>query len=162
MYRKKVDYIMRKQSGFTLVELMIVVAIVGVLSAIALPAFKTYQVRTIRGDECKKPLYEIALELEKFHQLNGTYATLFGSTDPTTQINYKEYSDPADTTGSNYKYVITKGTTANIQNSFVITCAKQTGNDDEDCGDLTLDNFGREGMVNAVSGSTRTAEICWR
>lgn len=161
MYRKKADYIMKKQLGFTLVELMIVVAIVGVLSAIALPAFQTYQVRTIRGDECKKPLYEIALELEKFHQLNGTYTTAFGS-DPATKINYKEFSDPADTAGSNYKYVITKGTTANIQNSFLITCKKQTSNADIDCGDLTLDNFGREGMPVVPTGSTRTAEVCWR
>jgi len=148
---------MRKQSGFTLVELMIVVAIVGVLSAIALPAFQTYQVRTVRGDECKKPLYEIALELEKFHQLNGTYEAAFGGGNPATAINYSDTSE-----NSNYTYKIAAGTTANFQNSFLITCEKQTSNADTDCGDLTLDNFGREGMVNPVADSTRTAEICWR
>ena len=36
---------MKKQSGFTLIELMIVVAIIAILAAIALPAYKTYTTR---------------------------------------------------------------------------------------------------------------------
>lgn len=149
---------MNRNAGFTLVELMIVIAIVGVLSAIAIPTFTAYQIRTDRTDQCKKPLYEIAMELEKFHQMQGTYTTSFGN-NPATDIVYNEFSAAAD---AKYQYTIAAGTTGNIQNSFLITCVKTAANQDTTCGDLTLDSFGREGMVNPVAGSIATAETCWR
>jgi type IV pilus assembly protein PilE len=154
----KVAPLMNRNAGFTLIELMVVIVIIGVLGAIAIPAFLAYQVRTDRTDQCKKPLYEIALELEKFHQMQGTYTTSFGN-NPATDIVYDEFSAAAD---AKYQYVIEDGTTNNIQNSFLITCVKTGDNQDTTCGDLTLDNFGREGMVSPVGGSAATAETCWR
>ena len=143
---------MKRQIGFTLVELMVVIAIIGVLAAIAVPAFDTYQDRTYRGDECKRPLYEIAIELEKYHEVNGTYPSAIN----VANVNY----DGTSASGR-YTYTIAAGTTGNLATSYLMSCVQATATD-TDCGTLTLDNFGREGINPDPSPTGRTAEDCWR
>ena len=58
--------------GFTLIELMIVVAIVGILAAIAYPSYTKYIQSTRRGD-AQAALLDFAQTLERYHTTKGTY-----------------------------------------------------------------------------------------
>ena len=60
-----------KQQGFTLIELMIVVAIVGILAAIAIPAYKDYTVRA-KVSECAATLGACKTSVTEFYNTRGS------------------------------------------------------------------------------------------
>ncbi|MEJ6656265.1 MAG: type IV pilin protein [Pseudomonas sp.] len=62
----------RTQQGFTLIEVMIVVVIIGILAAIALPSYQEY-VRQTRRAEVSALLLENAQLLERHYTRNGSY-----------------------------------------------------------------------------------------
>ncbi|MEM7217893.1 MAG: type IV pilin protein [Pseudomonadota bacterium] len=62
----------RKRHGFTLVELLVALAILAIVSAIAIPAYNSYSIETYRG-EAKSDLLLCAQGLERFASENFTY-----------------------------------------------------------------------------------------
>jgi type IV pilus assembly protein PilA len=62
--------IQRKQQGFTLIELMIVIAIIGILAAVALPAYQTYT-KKAKFSEVMLATSSIKTQVEVFVQKNG-------------------------------------------------------------------------------------------
>ncbi len=82
---------MKQQDGFTLVELMIVVAIIGVLSAVAVPNFQKYQAKA-KTSEAKVQLAAAYTAEQAFYGDFGIYATC---------LNYMGYN-PADEVNSRY------------------------------------------------------------
>ncbi|MCE5182170.1 MAG: prepilin-type N-terminal cleavage/methylation domain-containing protein [Betaproteobacteria bacterium] len=63
---------MKTQNGFTLIELMIVVAIIGILAAIAVPSYKDYVIRG-KVSEAPAQLATLRVKLEQYFQDNRTY-----------------------------------------------------------------------------------------
>lgn len=72
----------RGQAGFTLIELMIVVTIVGILTAVAVPAYQGY-VRQAHLDEAKPYILDIASKERSYKVRNGTYCCSGGNMDET-------------------------------------------------------------------------------
>lgn len=64
---------MQRFKGFSLIELMIVVMLIGILSAIALPSYRQYRVSANRG-AAKAVLLEIASKQEEYIGRNGAFA----------------------------------------------------------------------------------------
>lgn len=67
---------MRKQQGFTLIELMIVIAILAILMAIAIPAYQNYSIRT-KASECVSVAGSAKLAMSETYQSNGDWPTTF-------------------------------------------------------------------------------------
>lgn len=124
--------------GFTLIELMITVAIVGILSAIALPSYKGYVERAKRAD-AKTVLLQGAQFLERNRSSNFTYVVALPSALAVS---------PATGTVA---YTIAVVATAS---DFTLT-ATPTGWVDSTCGNLTLTSLGVKGQ------SLGNAATCW-
>lgn len=65
-------HMMRKQAGFTLIEIMIVVIAIGVLAAIAIPNYTDY-VRRSKAQEAMSELSTMRIKMEQWFQDNRTY-----------------------------------------------------------------------------------------
>ena len=133
---------LRKNSmGFTLIELMIVVAIVAFLASIALPSYRNFVVRSNRA-EAVADLSELASWLERQY-------TIFGSYDNASMPNLPFSSSPR--TG-NAKYTITL--TSPTSSTYLLTSTPTGGQltDDTTCGTLTLSNTSRK-CITGSSGN---------
>ena len=138
---------MNKDNGFSLIELMITVAIVGVMGAIAYPSYTSYMKKSARAD-AKVGLVKLANKQERFYLQNNTYTTAFDATGLNTSAVSEE---------GYYNFTISS---VDLVNGFILTAtAVSTKNqaNDTGCTVMTLSSTG----VKTPNGPEPGTKECW-
>ena len=129
----------RSNRGFTLIEIMIVIAIIGIVVTIAAPLLTEY-VKKGHRSEIASLLTEQAQLLERFHSKNNVYSNATG-----LSAGNEHYSITA--TLADQTYLLTAVRKADSSMAA------------DKCGDFTLNNTGAMSMINAAADVT--SKDCW-
>jgi type IV pilus assembly protein PilE len=131
-----------KSRGFTLLELMIVIAIIAILASIAYPSYIQYIERARRND-AKAVLLEAAQYMERRFTENRTYAT-------TTALPTSLQQSPRE--GAAW-YTISPGTPT--ATGYTLTATPRSGWTPRECGTLSVNQLG------VRASSANTVDLCW-
>jgi len=138
------------QRGFTLVELMVVVAIVAILAGIAYPIY-TEQVARGRRADAQSGLFELAQFMERYYTTNNSYTT-GGDGDGPPAL---PFTQTPKTGAAKYYNLSVRNAAANdlLQDYYIVQAAPSGAQTGDRCGTMTLDSRG-------VKGASETD--CWR
>jgi len=137
----------KRTRGFTLIELMTIVVIVGILAAIAIPSYTQYIQRANRN-EAQQTLLEAAAFLQRCFTQNNDYRCALPAGFAQT---------PAAPAAAKYNIAISAGGGVG-STTYTLTATRAGTMSGDECGDLTLTHTGVRGAVN----NTRDAAECWR
>jgi len=145
---------MKNSNGFTLIELMIVVAIIAILAAVAYPSY-VENTRTTKRTTAQSDLLKLSNFLERRFTENNSYLIQNGTNDP---VSATACATPAGCTPAldssiahddyNYSFSATPTATA-----FVLQAVPQNAQASDKCGTMTYSQTGNK---------TATLTNCWR
>jgi len=140
----------RRVAGFTLMEVIIAMVIIGILTAIALPNYTAYVQRSRRA-EARGTLLEVTVWMERWRTERGRYD------DPTNVGNPPPMPvalTRAPATGAiNYNIAVATPNAA----TYTVTATPAGVMAGDVCGNLVIDNTG----ARTFSGGGGTQDVCW-
>jgi type IV pilus assembly protein PilE len=138
--------------GFTLIEVMMVLVIVGIMAAITLPAYQSSVMKARRADG-RAALTDLATRQEKFFAQNSSYTTAISAVGAGLGLGRTTSAD------GNYNLTSAACTGGAISRCYLLT-ATATGAqiDDTTCASFSLDNVGRK---VAMTSASAVSPNCW-
>jgi type IV pilus assembly protein PilE len=146
----------RTESGFTLIEVMVVVAIISILAAIAYPSYTEYVNRGRRA-QAQTALLEAAQFLQRFYASNGRYDVDING----APVNLSDWNRVPRETDSPQTYTIAfaqNGGQNIASNTQFLLQATPVAVDK--CGTFTIDQTGFKGLSGQTTGIT--VKDCWK
>lgn len=135
-----------RQSAFTMVELLFVMAIIAILLGVAIPIYRDYVVRAERA-EGKNFLLRVQAAQERFYTNNSAYSnSMVGS--GAAGLGFTSVEAP----GGKFSVAIAL---TNGNQGYTMTLTPANGHADPDCTSLVVDNLGNKSATGA------TANKCW-
>ena len=133
-----------KQKGFTMIELLVVVAIIGILAAIALPLYSAY---VVRGKLAEAPtdLATFRVQMEQYYQDNRAYGTAGGSCGVTAP------------TGTYFTYSCAMGATTDSYTATAESVSGALGS----AGDYTYTVDSNNNQATTKFAGTSVSYSCW-
>jgi type IV pilus assembly protein PilE len=131
-----------KAHGFTLIEVMVVIVIIGIIMSLAIPSYSSYLVNS-RRLEAHTMLLDVSAKLESFMAQDGTtYTKEFGSSG----LRISAIDSTVLTSPSNYYEIkIDAGECGTIVNCYVVTATPSASgpqSNDADCTSISLSSTG--------------------
>lgn len=163
----------KKHSGFTLIELMIVVAIIGIMAAIAYPSY-TESVRKGRRAQARTALMELMQQQERFMTQRNCYIaftttsagvatatanTECGFTSSTSVAMFKTSSGDSGASTATYTLKASACGTQSLRDCIALEATLKTPSSDTQVEHLTLTSTGAKSCTGTAK--TSNPQLCW-
>ena len=157
-----------RATGFTLIEVMIVVAIVAILSSIAYPSYKEYVAKSRRA-EAKATLMAGQQWMERFYSENFRYDKNSANTMVTDATQFPRYFSVSPPPGQGSAvYDVSVVVTDGVRDVYSVKAVRKAGTSmaTDRCGDYFLDQYQRKDLQNysttVFSSKALAMDYCWR
>lgn len=149
--------------GFTLIELMIVVAVVAILAAVALPSYRESVARGNRA-EARAALLQAAQWMERHYTENNNYAEFVnGDAVTTADVPNSMTKTPTDGTA---RYNLEMTLDPEKPQIFMLKMVRTGSQVSDRCGDFTLNHLGVKSLeadtYTGFASLTEATQACWK